>query len=472
MREHEKSLLKNTLIYAIGNFGSKILAFLLLPLYTYYLTKKELGTYDLFLVTISLLTPLITLQISDATYRWLIEKDSDDIQKSKIISNGFFVILTFSLFFYLIILIFTQFYLKIEYSLYFSIILLLSIFLPFFQKVLRGLKMNLLYALSGILSTFFILILNIVFLAKFNLKIKSLFLASIISNIIVLFFILYKIKAVKVINLDKVNIDTIKEMILYSLPLVPNSISWWLINASDKYLILLFLNIDANGIYAISTRFPSILMLINSIFIMAWQDHGISESNKKENRKSFSKIFNTFITLELTAVIILISITPYLIKFLVDKKFNDSWHYLPLLFIGTAFLSFSAYLSVGYQKEKKTKGILITSIIGGLINLLISLILLKRIGLYAPALGTFISFLIVYLLRKKETNKFYYLKVNNKKLSILIIIALLFTYLINFENIFLNFIMIIISIILFLILNNNLLKSMITIITNKLKLTR
>jgi len=472
MKEHGKSLLKNALIYAIGNFGSKILAFLLLPLYTYYLTKKEFGTYDLFLVTISLLTPLITLQISDATYRWLIEKDNDDIQKSKIISNGFFVILTYSFFCYLIISIFIQFYLKIEYSLYFSFILLLSIILPFFQKVLRGLKMNLTYALSGILSTFFILILNIIFLSKFNLKIKSLFLASIISNFLVLSFILYKIRASHIINFNKVNYNTIKDMILYSLPLVPNSISWWLINASDKYLILLFLNIEANGIYAISTRFPSILMLINSIFIMAWQDHGISESNKKENRESFSKIFNTFITLELTVVIILISITPYLIKFLVDKKFSDSWHYLPLLFIGTAFLSFSAYLSVGYQKEKKTNGILITSIIGGLVNLIISLSLLKKIGLYAPALGTLISFLIVYLLRKKQTNKFYYLKVNNKKLLILIIIALLFTCLINFENTFLNLIMITISIILFFILNKNLLISIAIIFINKLKLKK
>jgi O-antigen/teichoic acid export membrane protein len=458
-----KSILKNTLIYALGNFGSKILAFLLLPLYTYYLNRDEFGTYDLFIVTISLLTPILSLQISDAAYRWLIDTKDKDKQKT-IIFNGFLLILITGSLFIIGYLIFISF-VKIKYSGYFMVILLLTLLTPYFQKVLRGLGKNLEYAISGIISTFLILSLNILFLAKLNFKIESLFISTIIANIIVLIYILTKINFKGVFKKNKINKTELKAMIKYSLPLVPNSLSWWLINASDKYLILYFLNLEANGIYAISTRFPSIIMLLNSVFLMAWQDHGISAKDNKENMAFFSKLFNKFIVLELTFVIFLIAISPYLIKYLIDDKYAEAWKYLPFLFIGTALNAFAAYIGVGYQRSKKTKGILITSIAGGIANIIISLSLLPIIGLYAPALGTFISFSIVYILRKRETDKFFKINVNNNTFLILLFISLLFTYLIHYScNSIYNIILVLVSTILLITLNLDIIKKMIFLI--------
>lgn len=467
MKGESKILLKNTLIYAIGNFGSKILAFLLLPLYSFYLTKSEFGTYDVFIVTISLLAPLLTIQISDATYRWLLEKKQDIKYQSKVISSGLTVILLLSSVFYFSFFIILYFYFNFKYSGYFSILLFLNLLLPFFQKTLRGIGDNMTYAISGIIFTFLILTLNLLFLSSFNLKVESLFIASIISNIIVLIYILYKIKFIRIINLKRVDLVLIKEMIIYSLPLVPNSISWWLINASDKYLILLFINIEANGIYAISTRFPSILMLLNSIFIMAWQDYGISASGKEKNTIYFSKIFNDFIVLVLTSVIVLISLSPFLIKYLINSKFYEAWKYLPLLFIGTAFSAFSAYLGVLYQREKKTKELLTTSLIGGMINVIISFSLINKIGLFAPALGTFISFLAIYIIRKMQTKKFFQLEVNNFNLIGLTFISLIFTFLLYQENIYINVLLITSSLIIFIYFNKLLINSLFSLLKIK-----
>lgn len=462
-----KSIIKNTLIYAIGNFGSKILAFMLLPLYSFYLSKDEFGVYDLFIVTINLLAPLITLQISDATYRWLIDSNKDKSKQVNIIFNGFFIITIISFIFYFIYFILIQF-ITIQYYGYFAILLATNLYIPFFQKVLRGLGKNINFAISGIIYTFFLLTLNIIFLTVLNLKIESLFLASIISNTIVLIYILNKINIKTIFLIKNLDKEELKEMIKYSLPLVPNSISWWLINASDKYLILYFISVEANGVYAISTRFPSILMLLNSIFLMAWQDHGLKAKDNNKNSIFFSNLFNKFIVLEMTLVIFLISISPYLIKYLIAPKFIEAWKYLPLLFIGTAFSSFSAYIGVGYQRAKKTKGIFITSVIGGITNLTISLLFLNFIGLYAPALGTVISFLTVYLIRKKQTNSFFKIDVNNYIFLFLFSLSIAYAILINYDNFYIRLLLLITSILLILILNKNLIKQLTTSLLKKI----
>ena len=64
-----KELVKGTLIYAIGSFGSKILSLLIVPLYTFFIVPEELGNYDLILTTVNLLIPIITLQITGAAYK-------------------------------------------------------------------------------------------------------------------------------------------------------------------------------------------------------------------------------------------------------------------------------------------------------------------------------------------------------------------------------------------------------------------
>lgn len=452
--DKSKKILKNTFIYAIGNFGSKALTFLLLPLYSYYLTKGEFGTYDLFIVTIGLLAPLISLQTSDSVYRWLIEADGDNEKQSKILFNGFLIIIVTATIFLIVYFILINF-ITFQYSGYFVLLLVNNLFLPFFQKILRGMGENKKYAISGLINTLLILMSNILFLFYFNLKLESLFLATIISGVITIVYINFYINIKKSFSLKYFDKDEIRNMVRYSLPLVPNYISWWLINASDKYFILIFLSIELNGIYAVSTRLASVLMLINSVFLMAWQDYSISNTETEENSVFNSRIFNMFVKLELTIVIFLISISQILVKYLIDSVYFESWKYIPFLFIGASFSAFSAFIGAGYQRNKRTKGILVTSLIGGVFNLTFSLLFIKQIGLYAPSLATLLSFFIVYLLRKFGSNKFFVISVDNVTLILLTALAIIYSYLVTIEILFLNTTLILFSIFLLFYLNKS-----------------
>ena len=86
---NKKQLIKGTLIYAIGNLGTKIISFLIVPLYTYFILPADMGDYDIVITTVSLLTPLITMRISDAAYRWMLHKIDKDYKNNPDIKWNF-----------------------------------------------------------------------------------------------------------------------------------------------------------------------------------------------------------------------------------------------------------------------------------------------------------------------------------------------------------------------------------------------
>jgi O-antigen/teichoic acid export membrane protein len=455
MNQHN-SVLKNFIIYALGSFGSKALSFILLPLYSFYLNRSEFGIYDLFISAISLAVPLVTLQTSESVYRWLIEKNNS-IQKAKIISNGLIVILITSVFFLLAVLIASTF-VKVQYLPYFLGILITSSFFSFFQSVLRGLGENKKYSISGVTNTFFILFLNIIFIVFLNMKLVSLFIAMIMSNFIGITYIIVTNDVFRKLSFKFFDFRQVKLFVNYSLPLVPNTISWFLITLVDKFLILKFLNVEYNGIYAIATRFSSIIMLLNTIFLLAWQDHSLVSNESTDNSQFRSKLFNQFVVFQLSVVIILIAITPYIINFTLAKEYHISSKYVSFLYIGVAYSSFAGYIGVGFQKFKKTKNEFYTTLFGGIFNIVISLVLLKKIGLYAPALGTFLSFLLVFILRKIQTDKFYKTEIDIPNLIVLSVLALMMSGVAVVDNPLVKLLAIVLSFFIFIFFNFNLIK--------------
>lgn len=453
-----KKLFKNTLIYTVGNFGSKILSFLLLPILSYYLLKEELGIYDLIITTVSFFVPLITLQLGEAAYRWLLASNSDSEKQLVILSSSVFLIFTTLTIFQLLLYFLSYFY-DFEYYGYFSIIVITSSILPFIQRIARGLEKIKLFASAGILNAVLVLLTNLLLLSILELKLEALFIALVISNSLTIVYLVFKLSILRRISFSKVNFTELNGMLRFSLPLIPNTISWWLINVSDKYLILLYLSAEVNGIYAISSRFPTILLLLNSVFLLAWQDQTIvSKLTKSQSEDYNSKIFNAYLNFELSTVLLLICSSEFLIYFLVDSKFGDAYRYMPILFLGVGFSAFSGYFGAAFLKEKKTKTIFISSLVGGLINILLCFVLLEHIGLFASAIGTLVSFIIVFLIRYYQSRSFFSVKINFSKLILLSLLALLCSYLVLLDFLILKLSLIVLSIIFFFYLNNHTLK--------------
>ncbi|MEH7356290.1 oligosaccharide flippase family protein, partial [Neobacillus drentensis] len=414
-----KKLVSNSLVFAVGNLGTKLIAFFLVPLYTYYLTTSDFGLVDLLTTTVSLLIPVFTLSIFDSVLRFVMDKCYD---KQTILINSLFVILigfTLLLMIYTVLVILLPFK---DYILYFYLLLLVQSLFTTLTQYIRAKGMVKLFAASGIINAFILLISNIILLVMFNWGIVGYLLSLIAANVVSCFFVVIWGGIQRDINIKKVNFKLMKEMLQYSIPLIPNALMWWIMSFSDRYIITIFLGYSANGLYAVASKIPSILNILNSIFFQAWQMSAIEEAESRDKSKFFSNVFNVFSLTMLVSTSLLLVFLKLIMDLLVADNYFDSWRYVPFLLLGVVFSSFSSFLGTNYIAAKKTSGVFKTSVIGAILNVVVCIILIPIIGLNGAAIGTMLSFLVIWLLRIRDTKQFVSIKINIRKLFLTIVI--------------------------------------------------
>ncbi|MDM5221859.1 polysaccharide biosynthesis C-terminal domain-containing protein [Peribacillus sp. NJ11] len=414
-----KKLVNNSLIFAIGNLGTKLIIFLLLPLYTTYLKKSEFGLVDLFTTTLSFLIPIFTLSIFDSVLRFAMDKNYD---KQAVLINSIVVTLGGFILSILIYPIFINILPFDDLILYFYLILFFQSINATLTQYVRAQGKIKLFAISGIINAFTLLFCNIVLLVIYQMGIIGYLVSLIFANLITGIFLIYKGKLKQSFKVSKINIKLTKEMLLYSIPLIPNALMWWVMGLSDRYIITYFLGLSATGVYAVANKIPSILNMVNSIFFQAWQMSAIEEHDSKDKDKFFSNVFNIFsIAMLVSASIILVNLK-LIMKLVVADNYFEAWKYVPFLLLGVVFSSFSGFLGTNYIAAKKTKGVFKTSVIGAIINIIINVILIPKIGINGAAIGTMVSFAVIWILRIIDTKSFVDISINYKKIILTFIV--------------------------------------------------
>lgn len=463
--QKNKNLITGMGIYAIGTFGTKILSFLIVPLYTYYITTSDMGVYDVLISTISLLTPIITMQISDATYRWIIREDV--IDKEKYIRATVQVLIFNCSVAAIIILAINKFY-KIPYCIYFCIVLVLSRSLETTQKILRGLKKQMVFALSGVVYSIVFLLLNVIQLCVLKKGVESLFISAIIANVVALIMILVIVPQFRVNYFKKSDIKMILEMYRFSVPLVPNYLNWWVINSSDRYIVLYFLGSSANGLLAIAHKFPTMLQSILGLFNNSWQDQSLADVGENSG-DYYTKVFKKYYRFALTVLLPLIPITKIAIMLIMSPAYKSACDYVAFYYLGTVFQSFSSFYGVGYMRSGHTGKAFTTSIYGAIVNAFVNLAFVKIIGLQAAAVSTFVGFLVMWLIREKQNRKELGIEVEWKELIFLLLLSVVMSCLSIKFNTYLNILLLIFGSVVFIIFNVGNIKSVFKLIHKKSK---
>lgn len=448
----KKHLINGTLVYFVGTFVSKILQFLILPFLTSSLSPADYGYYDSLVALSTLVVPLLTLQTIEGMFRFTVSSDYE--KRKKVISNVHYVLISTSIIMFLIIL-FVKRYLdtNIEYFSLIYIYMISSMYFTFFQKIVRSKGLNKIFALSGIMYTFLLLSLQFLFIKFTNLGVNGLLISNIISLLIISFWYFIFLDFKKYFKFIKPDFILLKEIFRYSLPLVPNNLSWWGITTLNTFIVIAVLGVDSNGLLAIAGKFPGMLTLATSVFQLAWQETAIKDSEENSKSNLYNETFSVYFRILSTSTVLTLIVSKLIFPFLVGDKFIDSIKYLPFLFYSAFFASLSAFLGVSYTTTKKTMGAFSTTLFGFITNLILILSLIHSIGLYAAVIGKMISFLIVSLLRFRDSKKLIEIKFIKKdmiKIFLLNIFGILVFY--NSTESFLK-INLIIIVFLYLIIN-------------------
>lgn len=458
-----KELAHNTAILAIGKVCTQLINFLLMPLYTKILTVQEYGIVDLIVTYGQLLLPIVTMQMEQGLFRFLIEHRNDDTGKKKIISEIMSLTLLISIIFSLIYIIISPF-IRSEFKFYLLINLWVNILSAMLLQIARGLGKNAIYAKGSFVLACGQVILNVILLAIFKMGIRGMILAMIYAHILSAIFVLFKIKLWKYFKPCIPKKADIIIYLKYSAPLVPNAISWWVLGASDRSVILKFLGVGFNGVYSAATKFSGIYTMIYNIFNLSWTELVSLHMKDSDAKESFNELQSTVVRLCITIALGLVAVMPFVFNILVNEKFDDAYYQIPILTVGVFFSSMVGLVSAYYIADKKTAIIARTSMMCAVINIILNIAMISKIGLYSASISTIIAYFSLYCLRYRDVKKRFGIKLETSLIISAIIMMLFIGVCYYIRNIVLCLLAFLIYIGYAVVLNIRILKNVVSMI--------
>lgn len=467
--EREKVLVKNTAIITIGKICAQMISFFLLPLYTAVLTTEEYGIVDLLNTLVFLLLPIVTLQVEQALFRYLIDSRNNEQEMKKIISTTIFSVIVQSLIFLLVFIIVSR-WIHNEYKFFLAINVIAAIFSSIMLQIARGLGDNKNYALGSFMIAVFTIILNVVFIVIFKLGAFGMLLSSFGANIICIIYIFVVKNVYQYLGIKEFDGELLRQLWKYSIPLIPNALSWWVFNSSDRIIVSSILGMGANGILAVAHKFSNVYITIYNVFNIAWTETAVLHIEDEDNGEFFSKVNTTVFEIFSCACLAIIAFMPFIFPIMMDDAYKEAYNQIPILMIASLANVGIGLISTVYISKKKTLDVAKTAVGAAIINIVVNLSLISFTKLYAASISTLVAYIVMLSYRWIDVKKYLKLDINGILLlnTLIMIVILCISYYIN--NNILNIIMALVVIVYSIKVNKKNLQMILkTVIANKFK---
>lgn len=411
-----RTLAGNIIVLGIGQFGSKMLVYVMLNFYTSMLDKAAYGDLTNIINAASIFISVFTLSIADGVLRFALEKKND--------GKGVFSIgINVAVIGMVIFAVVTPLIGLIPMLKGYEWLVFIYVFMGAVKEIcaiyVRARHSVTIYAIDGIVTTVSMIIYSLVFMGIFKLGIAGYVFAVVLGDFTSVIFLNVTTKLFKEYRPVKNDPVLRGAMLKYSIPLMPTMIMWWIINTSDGFMVTAFLGSEANGLYGIAYKFPNLATVVVGIFSQAWRMSAITERNSRTVSNFYSNIFSMMQTVMfLASAGIMLILRPLIIPFFVAESFAASYFYVPILLGAVVFQSFSNFLASIYEASNKTTHSLISSAIGAAANIVLNLILIPTMGISGAAVATLASYIIVFVYRIIDTKKLLYMKVYWAKIGV------------------------------------------------------
>jgi O-antigen/teichoic acid export membrane protein len=440
MLSRVKITLKDTLIYSLGNFSTKIVGLILIPLYTSELSVEEYGILSILEVTIQVLVSSFSVSVYQAFNRWYWDKNYSERRNSIFFTSLMFVILASSVMMILLVVFSNALSgLLMESTKHGYLIQIMGLSAAF--QIIARIPLSLmllerkasLFSISNILKLIISLFFTIYFIVYLDKNVEAIFEAQVIGFIA--FFIFtgkFIYRRIKI----RIEAQILKEMLIYSYPLMFSSVAGILLTVVDRYTIRFIGNLNEVGIYSLGFKIANVLkiLIINSL-LNALNPYKFRIMDQPDRKRFYSKslTYSLFIF-----VLFLMGISFFgkeLVMLLARKEeYWTAYHIIPILCFAQLFELLRRSVIFGLVLKKKSKIISVITVFVSGMNIMVNIFFIYLWGSIGAAIATLVAQILFFYLIDDYAQKYSYIPYEYKKVYKIIAVITILTvaaYLLN-----------------------------------------
>lgn len=403
-------LAKNTAILTVGKLCTQCISFFLLPLYTAILSTEEYGTFDLLATYSILLLPLVNWQLDQGLFRFMLDHRGNKKEQRKLFST-LLLSSTVQSIVYVVLFICIEPFLKIENAYFLLWYVVLHVYTALFLQFVRGLGYSVKYTIASFISAATTTILNVIVLVFLKLGLQGLFISTLMAQFLTLIYLVIASKSWRYFSPKNVQLEVLKNVSKYSIPLIPNNLAWWVVNASDRTIIVHFLGTAANGVYSVANKFPNMFINFYNILNLSWTET-VSLHYGDEDRDEFlTETMTSLSKLFVAACFGIVACMPFVFPIMVNTKYDAAYNQILILMYAMLFRVLVGLYSCVYVAQKNAKKIAYTSISAAVINITVDLILINKIQVFAASFSTMVAFFSMFVIRYIDVNKTVHMRI-------------------------------------------------------------
>ena len=460
-----KRFFKTSFLYLIGNVLTRAMSFIMVPLYTYYISPTDYGTYNYIVSIMAFFTTFCYFDLWSGILRFFFDYD-DELGKNKCIFNGLIIFGVSSVIYAVCFSIFDSI-MNVQYFVYIIISGILGNLLNVYTYLARGYKANRLFVVSGLISSALYFASNFVLLAYMHMDYSAIFISTSISSVCNIILIECNLNILMKIKLSFFDWHFLKCILFFSLPLAINSSACWLLGGYNQIAVVNTLSTYDNGIYSLAQKFSAAIYFFTSCFQLAWQEIAFDSAGHNQDKGGFyANAVSYYADAMLISTLLLCSIIYVIFPLFVNGAYYESLILIPFTILQAGISAISAFLGNIFSAIKRTKYLFITFLTAGIINVMLLQLLLPYYGIQIVNVILSFCMMIVVLLRIGMLKRYVRLSFNMTSIFVFFLIFAFVCYGYYLDNIGLIIFSLFFTIVVYGIINKSLIKICLNRITN------
>ncbi len=397
MKKNKESskVLKSGIWYTISNFIVKGLAFITMPIFTRIMTADDVGMFSNLIAWFNILAIIATFELYSSVSIARFDFKND---LNKYISSNLFLGSLITLIFYIIVLVFHDFFIELM-MIDFKTLNIMFIYLlvyPAIQmfQIKNQVKYNykpiVFVTLSNaLISSIASIVLTLIFVNKLNGRIIGYFTPMIIISFVVYIYLMFEGKSI--------NKKYWSYALKISFPLILHLLAGYLLSSVDKIMITKMVSSHANALYSVAYTISQVIAILWMSMNNAWSPWAYEKMDNKEYDSLF-KNSKPYLIFFLIVVFLFMLVAPELLLIMGGNEYLETKYVIPPVMIGYVFqFVYSLYVNIEFY-HKKQKNIAFGTIIACVINIILNYILIPRFGYIAAAYTTLIGYISLYVI--------------------------------------------------------------------------